>query len=306
MPAAEKLVDQPIFVLSLDLEFIWGTIHTREDVAPLVNDKESCRGAIGTLLRFFEKYDIPATWAVVGHLFLSHCEKDEGIPHKNMPRFRSDWYSCDPCTDIDRDPLFYGRDMVENIVSNPIRHEVAYHSFSHVIFSECDRDVAEAEIRQGIELAKEFGIKFKSFVFPLNKVGHVDILKKYEFRIYRGKTLHRGLWDRVVPPPIEPKWMNGIWKLQASGKFPPNPFPSFTPFLRIKAGIKKTIKTNGVFHVFLHPEDIVRDPSLTRMVDKLLSFISQRRNEGKLQVATMGQLVDLLDERLEMSNRFSA
>ena len=50
----------------------------------------------------------------MGHLFLDHCEKEDGIPHKNMPRFKEDWYSCDPCSDIKRDPLFYGRKKVED------------------------------------------------------------------------------------------------------------------------------------------------------------------------------------------------
>jgi hypothetical protein len=56
-----------------------------------------------------------ATWAIVGHLFLDHCEKEDGIPHKDMPRFTDGWYSCDPCTGIHKDPLYYGRDIIEKI-----------------------------------------------------------------------------------------------------------------------------------------------------------------------------------------------
>jgi len=153
------------------------------------NEDKKVRGCIDTLLSLFEKYNIPATWAVVGHLFLNHCEKEDGIPHKDMPRFKENWYSSDHCTDIQRDPLYYGRDIVEKILSNRIEHEIGYHSFSHVIFSECSREVAEAEIKMGDKLAKEFGIALKSFVFPKNNIGHVDVLKKNGFKIYRGYNL---------------------------------------------------------------------------------------------------------------------
>ena len=144
----------------MDTELIWGYVaYPADDAVRLMkNDDKNVRGCIDILLNLFEKHNIPATWAVVGHLFLDHCECEDGIPHKDMPRFKDDWYSSDPCTDIQRDPLYYGRDIVEKILSSRIEHEIGYHSFSHVVFSECRREVAEAEIKEGIKLAtKEFG-----------------------------------------------------------------------------------------------------------------------------------------------------
>ena len=171
------MIAQPIFIISLDAELLWGAVlyPSHKTVNLLKNDKQKGRGCIDVLLNLFEKHNIPATWAVVGHLFLDHCEKEGGIPHRNMPRFKRDWYSC---TDIQKDPLYYGKDIVEKILSNRIEHEIGYHSFSHVIFSECSREVAEAEIKEGIKLAKEFGIPLRSFVFSENKIGHVDILRE--------------------------------------------------------------------------------------------------------------------------------
>ena len=183
------MVAQSTFIVSLDTELIWGHVAylPSKVVSLMKNDDKKGRGCVDTLLNLFEKYHIPATWAVVGHLFLDHCEKEDGIPHKDMPRFKEDWYSTDPCTDVRRDPLYYGRDIIEKILSNRIEHEIGYHSFSHVIFSECSREVAEAEIKEGIELAKDLGITLKSFVFPESKIGHVNVLKKYGFKVYSGK-----------------------------------------------------------------------------------------------------------------------
>lgn len=187
-----KELNKPNFIISLDTELFWGYAgYPSSDVVSLMkNDNRKVRGCVDLLLSLFEKHNIPATWAVVGHLFLDHCECEDGIPHRNMPRFRADWYSADPCTDIQRDPLNYGKDIAEKILSNRIEHEIGYHSFSHVVFSEYRREVAEAEIKEGLKLAKkEFGLTLKSFVFPENKIGHVDILKKYGFKIYRGYNL---------------------------------------------------------------------------------------------------------------------
>ena len=158
-----KLLNKPIFIISLDTELIWGHIEysSYEAVRLMKSDYKKVRGCINILLNLFEKHNIPATWAVVGHLFLDHCENEDGMPHKDMPRFKEDWYYSDPCTDIKRDPLYYGKDIVEKIMSNQIEHEIGYHSFSHVIFSECSREVAEAEIKEGVKLAKE------SYVFQI-------------------------------------------------------------------------------------------------------------------------------------------
>ena len=179
----EKLFDQPTFIISLDTELIWGYVAypSLKEVSLMKSDDKKVRGCIDILLNLFKKHNIPATWAVVGHLFLDHCECEDGIPHKDMPRFKDDWYSTDPCTDIQKDPLYYGRDIVDKILSNRIEHEIGYHSFSHVVFSECSRKVAEAEIKMVNKLAKEFGITLKSFVFPENKVGHIDVLRENGF-----------------------------------------------------------------------------------------------------------------------------
>jgi peptidoglycan/xylan/chitin deacetylase (PgdA/CDA1 family) len=301
----------PIFTLSLDTELIWGIIHTNADASSLINDEKHCRGAINTLLNIFEKHNIPATWAVVGHLFLDHCEKETGIPHRNMPRFKDDWYSYDPCTDIKRDPLYYGRDIVEKILSSPVRHEIGYHSFSHVIFSECSREVAEAEIKEGLKLAKEFGITLKSFVFPDDRIGHLDVLKENGFVAYRGTRAKHisaiqnlvfrkagGAVDKIVALPVEPKWVDGIWEIPSS-MILQDPLFHFTLIPRARVGINRAIKENKVFHVYLHPQALLSQPSIARKLNDLLTFVAKKRNEGKLQVMTMGEFASHLNQNGE-------
>ena len=310
-----KELNKPIFIISLDAELLWGYIaYPSHDVINLMKaDKEKVRGCIDTLLSLFETHNIPATWAVVGHLFLDHCECEDGVPHKDMPRFKEDWYSADPCTDIQRDPLYYGRDIVAKILSNRVEHEIGYHSFSHVPFSECNRDVAEAEIKEGLKLAKEFGITLKSFVFPENKIGHVDVLKENGFKIYRGENLRRydpnqsflirmfnGGINKMIAPPAEPKWKDDIWEIPSSMYFC-DPLIKFSLLPRAKLGLYRAIRSKMVFHVFLHPYDLLRYPLLKNDLDKFFGTVAKRRDEGKLEVMTMGELASYLNEGREVT-----
>lgn len=306
----EKL-NKPSFIISLDTELIWGCLtHQLSKIVDLMKaDKKKVRGCIDILLSLFEKYNIPATWAVVGHLFLDRCEREDGVSHKNMPRFREECYPFDPCTSIQKDPLYYGKDVIEMILSKSIGHEVAYHSFSHVIFSNCSREVAEAEIKEGIRLAKEFGITLKSFVFPKNKMGYIDLLKKYRFKIYRGENLGKydlnqnfltrefnGGIDKIIAPPAEPKWMDGIREIPSSMFFY-DPQIKFSVLPRAKLGLCQAIRSRKVFHIFLHPHNLLMYSSLKDDLDKFLGIVVEKRDKGKLQVMTMGEFASELNAK---------
>ena len=303
-----KELTKPIFIISLDVELIWGYMAypSSEAVSLMKNDDKNGRGCIDILLNLFEKHNIPATWAVVGHLFLDYCECDDGIPHKDMPRFKEDWYSSDPCTDIKRDPLYYGKDIVEKILSSRIEHEVGCHSFSHVIFSECSREVAEAEVKECIELSKKIGITLKSFVFPQDKIGHIDVLREHGFKIYRGEEIKRGkksknifirkfnsAIDEIIASPVEPKWMKDILEIPSTTIFY-DPLIKFSLLPRAKIGLYRAIKSEKVFHIYLHPHSLLMYSSLKNDLDKFLTFVAKKRGEGKVEVMTRGQFAEVM------------
>lgn len=308
---SERYIIEPTFIISLDIELLWGFVRYPgiKAASLLINDDKKGRGNIDVLLSLFDKYNIPATWALVGHLFLDRCQRENSVPHYGMPRFKDDWYSVDPCSDIQQDPLYYGRDIIERVISNPVEHEIGYHSFSHVPFSECSREVAEAEVKEGVKLAGELGITVKSFVFPSNAIGHVDVLRKYGFEIYRGRNLQRqhsnqsflmgkasGAVDKLIAPPAEPRYVDGIWEIPSSMFF----CDSQTPFAllpRARLGLARAIHQNKVFHIFLHPHNLLAQPSLGKMLDEFLALVAKKRDEEKLQVMTMGELASYLNEK---------
>lgn len=308
-----KTVRKPTLVISLDTELIWGFHQYPEHrvFRALKNDPEKGRGVINFLLHLFEKHNIRITWAIVGHLFLDRCLKEDGVPHKSMPRFKEDWYSLDPCSDLEHAPLFYGRDIVENILNSPVKHEIGYHSFSHVLFSECSREVAEAELSEGVKLAHKYGITLKSFVFPQNKIGHRECLRNYGFKVYRGRCLSNRSHDRnllnrnaewlinnAVPPLCTPASVDGLWEVPASMHF----FDRYLPFAvlpRAKAGVERAIRSKGVFHFFLHPCYLLLNSCWGVNLEELLRYASRKREDGKIDIVTMGELAQQLDEELD-------
>jgi peptidoglycan/xylan/chitin deacetylase (PgdA/CDA1 family) len=127
-------------VVSIDAELGWG-FHDHEE--PPSSRIDAARSGWHTLLDVFDTYDVPATWAVVGHLFLETCD---GV-HANHPSIDG-WFDRERESWTTRPDLRFGRDLVAATVDADVDHEIACHSFSHVLFddSRVTREIASAEV----------------------------------------------------------------------------------------------------------------------------------------------------------------
>jgi peptidoglycan/xylan/chitin deacetylase (PgdA/CDA1 family) len=239
-------------------------------VRMLQNHEDTALAAIDSILQLFETYKVPATWALVGRLFYEHSE------------------------------------IVDKIREMTIQHEIGYHSFSHIRFSESSRQAAKKELDQGLKIQDDFGVDFKSFVFPENKIGHVDLLHQYGYEIYRGanmggKSIGKPLFVRaknfamskIVAPPVKPLWKDGIWEIPSSMMFYDSPYFQ-TLSLRAKRGIRKAIADGNAFHMFIHPQDVLLDPRLLDRFEKVLQFVNVETEENRLIPITMGDLASAL------------
>jgi peptidoglycan/xylan/chitin deacetylase (PgdA/CDA1 family) len=279
---------------------------------------------IDALLSLFEKYQIPATWATVGHLFLDRCSSVDGVKHPDMPRpthswFKQDWYILDPASNIEQDPIWYGRDVVEKIKAAEPRQDIGCHSFSHTIFGDngCSEKVAEAEIAKCVGLAQEMGIELKSFVFPRSQEGHHHLLSKFGFSCYRAsrpgwfnllegqaKRVAKLLNDLLVIPPscavVEEK-IHGLWNISASAYYRPTYgsakiIPVASRVRQSVRGIAKAISSKGVFHLCLHPCDLAFETeSLIGGLDRILRCAYQAKKDGSLDLFSMAQFAEYLE-----------
>jgi peptidoglycan/xylan/chitin deacetylase (PgdA/CDA1 family) len=301
-------INKSYFIISLDTELSWGPT-TVKNLIFLKQNGPKVRKTINYLLKLFNENNIAATWAVVGHLFLEECEKEKCITWKNINEFgyKKEWY-LDPYSNLKKSPLFYGKDIVETILNSKIEQEIGYHSYSHPRFIEIPKEMAEIEIKQSKQIEKQWNIKLKSFVFPRNEIAYVDILKKYDFKIYRGKNA--GIYNpeesnivmrkmkagisKILASPVEAEWKNGIWEIKGSMFFCDPQIPqSIIP--KAKIGLNQAILNKKVFHIWLHPWNLLLYPKLKKDLKIFLEYVSKKRKDGKIDVVTMVELAELLN-----------
>lgn len=300
---------KPIFIMSLDVELLWGFRNgnalSRKSLL-MKNGGIGLRKCIDSLLDTLQMYRIPATWAIVGRLFLDHPLKDEDICcGMRVP----EQCRCNPHPDsqISRDSLYYGKDIIQKIRSCSMKHEIGYHSFSHVLFSECSREVAEFEIGIAAKLGEEFGVELKSFIFPQHKIGHLDVLKRHGFIGFRGKYPSRyeltdalpirkfkEAVDKLVVPLNQVRYIDGLWEIPCNLLFS-DPEIRWTLLPRAKLGLERAIRSKRVFHIFLHPWDLLEHSYLLKDLERFLRYVSERRDEGAIRVMTMRDLAEDLE-----------
>ncbi len=309
------------FVLSIDTELVWGSFDHRPpaDFARRYPDE---RGVIREILALLDKYDIAATWAVVGHLFLADCRRGEdGRAHPAMPRpdyawFRADWYRDDPCSDRATEPLWYGDDIVNAIGAARTHHEIGCHGYSHAVFGDPGFTAgdAAAEIAECRRLAELHGLELRSFVFPRNREGHHEVLAEHGFAAIRGTdpTWHARLPGRLgrlghlldqalmISPPVSvPRQVRpGLWDIPGSMLLMERTgvrrlVPVSARVRKARRGLRRSVREGAVFHLWFHPFNLAPDrAAMLGALDRILGDVAAMRDAGLIEVQTMGQLAD--------------
>lgn len=311
-----------IFTISLDFELIWGTLdkHGPGKLGQLCAIERFC--IFDRLLKLFVEYDVSATWCTVGHLFLRDCHAVSGIKHPEIVRpthawIDHDWFLYDPCASEETAPLFYGRSLVQQILACPVPQEIGCHSFSHVIFGDqgCSRKTAETELESCVRAAEELGVELRSFVFPRNRVGHLDLLRSHGFECFRGpepRWWSTGAWPESLrtvghlfdilttrtPPIVFPeKDASGLWNLPGSMLFTPaHGFRRYIPMtLRVRRacrGLDACVRRKGTFHLWFHPTDLANnvEPMLEGL-RRILEHSRMLRDRGQLRILPMGSVI---------------
>ncbi|SFB92890.1 Polysaccharide deacetylase [Halobiforma haloterrestris] len=298
-------------VLSIDAELAWG-FHDLED--PPQRRIDRARLGWRRLVEWLDAYEVPATWAVVGHLFLEDCDGS----HSSHPAADDGWFAPDPggtAADCDR---WFGPDLIDRIEDADVDHEIGCHSFSHVLFDgeTTDRAVAAAELQACREVARDRGIDLESFVFPRNVVGHRDVLAEHDFTCYRGRGPSRWYdrpWlypvgkfasysvGRTPPPLVEPTVDEHglvdvpgslcLFSFEGMARSLVEPFAGDPVVRKAKRGIDAAAAANGgeICHLWLHPNDLTT-PRTVRRLRRILEYLDERRRETDLRVETMAEV----------------
>ena len=315
----------PTFTLTFDTELIWGSFD-RVPAQRFARLYPDIRGTIDSVLRLLERYEVSATWAVLGHLFLSECRRDDsGIAHPELVRPRQswrdgDWYAEDPCTDRGRDPLWYGDDILDALQAARTPQEIGCHSFSHILYGDpaLTREAVDADLEACVTLAAKRGISLRSFVFPRNSEGHHEALKAHGFEAYRGAdpTWRPGLPGRAnraarligqiaaLPPPVSQpeEKIPGLWNIPGSFALIHRTglrraIPQGARIRKARAGIRRAQEAGGVFHLWTHPFNLASDPPfMVAVLDAIVREAAEARDRGQVLIEPMSAIARRLSD----------
>ena len=105
-------LERGVFTLSLDFELIWGTLAEMGEEGFRKQCELERLVIIDRLLALLTEFEIPATWCVVGHLFLANCDAP-----LSLRRGRCGGDNC----------LYCGRSLVEKIRACAVPQEIGCH-----------------------------------------------------------------------------------------------------------------------------------------------------------------------------------
>jgi len=294
-------------VISIDAELGWGFHDYPAEERPTDRIARS-RWGWQRLVETLAEFRIPATWAVVGHLFERECNG----AHVGHPS-PSGWFAHERGDDPMDERYRFAPELIQRLVESDVAHDIGSHTYSHV---ELDADyateaLARAECDRATEAAAAAGVELDSFVFPRNHVGHRETLAKQGFSCYRGQqpdTGADGPYSRPLrklaratvvsdpPPLVEPHVDEyGLVNIPASlylfgfeGRA--RRLLSATlgdPIVRqARLGIDAAAASDGICHLWLHPNNLTTEVDLAR-VRAVCKYIDRVREERDLRVETM-------------------
>ncbi len=251
-----------VVTITADFELAWAWRYSKSVKNPLTRALQKAkleRENIPKILELCDKYEIPITWATVGHLFLESCNLEYTKPHSNLPRLNhfennywryrgKDWYEYDPCSNYKKAPAWYSPDLIEHILNSKVKHEIGCHTFSHIECGDeiCPPEVFESEIKECIKSSAKFGVELKSFVHPGHTIGNLKKLSELGFTSFQTDP------GNILGYPVKNK--NGLWELKRTYEFVYRESWSVNYHIyRYRKIIDRAIENNSVCNFWFHP-----------------------------------------------------
>jgi len=251
---ASPVFDKTMFIISIDVDVgcgLLGLLNKGENDANVNNYFSECtigkieETALPLFVDLFEKTGVPVTFAVRGQLAETHAE-------------------CISC-----------------LLDSSIPHDIGSHGYSHKRFTSLSASEAEAEMSKTAEAFEKIGVTPRSFVFPRNRVDHLNALEKYGFKCFRSNG--GGL-------------MQDSMKIEKSGTLY-NIYPSMlldqnTDLFVIKQFLNITLAKKGPLHFWFHMwnfgmEEKALKRNLNQILYPLLEYAKEKERMGLLSFETM-------------------
>jgi peptidoglycan/xylan/chitin deacetylase (PgdA/CDA1 family) len=320
------------FVVSFDFELHWGV---RDHMPPNGSYRQNLLGSrvvIPRLLKLFERYDIAATWAIVGFLFAGSRKELDRFRPAILPEYSD--AALDPYTEPTgsselEDPLHYAASLIDEIHQAP-GQEVATHTFSHYYCLEPGQTLQafRADLQSAIAIAAERGIELRSIVLPRNQVNPAYAAALVEAGIYCYRGSENGWMYRSIPQSQKVAAMRAARLADSYFGFPGRQIVNWAEipqadglgnvrgsrFLRpyrsklraveklrlrrITAEMKMAAENHGIYHLWLHPHNLgVNIEDNLGFFEEILKAFALCRNRFGMCSLSMKSVAELAREQ---------
>jgi len=277
--------------ISIDVELAWGIwdkpspdYHAR----CAAHESEIIRG----LVERFDRFEVSATWAIVGRLL----ERDPVAARSTLHGER----------------IWYAPTLIDVVRSARTPQDIGSHSYAHVYFGATSREAIREDLAAARRVHDAYGLPFVSFVFPRNQVAHLELLREAGVRVFRsvdhgwhiavrerfGAPAGRvaNLADKVLPIPpavVQPIDHHGLVELPSSmlllaRKGLRRAVHPAAVIAKARLGLAAARRTGGTFHLWFHPSNFYYDTE--RQLDTLgaiLAAAAELRDRGELDIRPM-------------------
>ncbi len=277
--------------ISIDLELAWGVWDhlTPDDLRRAASDE---RPICAALIGLFDRYRVPATWAVVAALL-------DADSARTGPK-----------------AAWYAPDIVEQVARAKAGHEIGSHSGRHIYFDTASAADAHADLAYAQEIHRTHGLTFNSFVFPRAAGGHLDAVAAAGLKVCnyadvgwveRARVFGRGagkianLVDKLLPIPPRAATVERRGALAHLPKsmllMGRNGLRRFVlpPVTRIKMrqGLAHAQATGGIFHLWFHPSNFYyRGEEQLATLGSFLAHAAKEAERGRIEIRTMGSYAE--------------
>jgi hypothetical protein len=179
----------------------------------------------------------------------------------------------------------------------------------------CSRETAASELAECVRLADARGLALRSFAFPRNRVGHLEVLRDHGITAYRGPDpnwYEDARWPRPLKrlghladvllarrPPVglPDETLPGLWNLPGSMIFFPmhglrRHIPVSRRVDRALKGLDAAANERRVFHLWFHPTNLAFETdAMFAGLRRIVEQASALRRTGDLSIKSMGEIV---------------
>ena len=319
-------LSKPIFTISLDFEKSWGVFQKTNYKQNIIGTDQ----AVIELLKLFKKFNIHATWAVVG--MLNYEDKKNlinDLPILKPSYANNNFSSYDHLNSIkenDFSKLYSGKNLID-IIKNSSFQEISSHTFSHYYCLEKGQNVNQfkADLIKQLEISNKNNTSIASIIFPRNQYNdeYLKICSDLGFTSYRGivKTIvHKPiskknltLFKRAIrfidnyiniygyrTHSFLVKYNDSIWNIPESffltTRFVKHKVLRFFFMKRLKKSMLNAAKTNSLFHIWFHPHNFGTNTfECINQLKELLEYYEILKEKYGMQNLNMSEIVDFIE-----------